>query len=62
MVKTQITINDLSERVKSVKVVWDEMEVNTLLENGWVFLHAGTAHQDSLGYCAKPIFIVAKLK
>ncbi len=62
MIKTQLTINDMSEKVKELKVLWDVKEANSHLTQGWVFLHSGVAHKDNLGYCAKPIFILAKLK
>lgn len=62
MIKTQVTINDNSNKIKEIKTTWDEKEANKLLKDGWIFLHAGLAHKDEMGYCAKPIFILALLK
>ncbi len=62
MIKTQLTVNDNSDKVKEVKTTWDEKEANELLKKGWTFIHAGVAHKDELGYCAKPIFVLARLE
>ncbi len=62
MIKTQLTVTDGLDRVKEVKAVWDEKEANKMLKEGWTFIHAGVAHQDEMGYRAKPIFVLAKLE
>lgn len=46
--------------LKEVKTVYSDAEATELLKNGWVYLHAGATHIDSMGYNAKTTFILGK--
>ncbi len=61
MTSAKVKIVPPKERkVKEVKTVWDETEANQLLKSGWELMHAGIAHQDSCGYQARNIFVLAR--
>lgn len=46
--------------VRSVFATTSVDEANRMLATGkWLFVHAGCAHVDDLGYNVKPLFILA---
>ncbi len=46
--------------MKEVKTVWDDVEANKLITEGWTLIHAGCAHKDNMGYNAKAVFVLAR--
>jgi hypothetical protein len=59
--KTTVTVQTSS--ISEIKISWDETEANTFLKTKkWEMLFAGVAHKDELGFNAKPIFVLGKLK
>jgi hypothetical protein len=60
---TKTTIEYNHENVQEVKTTWDEAEANKLLASKkWVIMHAGLAHQDNMGFVAKPCYVLARIK
>lgn len=50
-------------QVVSVKATFSETEANSLLQSGeWTLLHGCVAHQDQMGYQAKPCWLLGKIK
>lgn len=59
--KRKITIETEYINIGEVKACWTEQEANELLATGkWVLLHGCVAHQDGLGYQAKPCWLMGK--
>lgn len=53
---------DPEKEVIEVKSVWDEATANTLLATRkWKLLHGGVAHADSMGYQAKPCWVLGRI-
>jgi hypothetical protein len=62
--QTRTTIVETTDFTFSeVKSCWEEAEVNELLKSGkWRLLTGGLAHRDLAGYCAKPCYILGRMK
>ena len=59
----KVTIEYARKDIKEVRSVWDDQEANELLNTGdWIVMHAGCAHKDAMGFQAKPIYIMARIK
>lgn len=49
-----------NKQIVEVKTVRTDEEANALFSAGWVLLHGGASHVDTMGYNAKPHFIMGR--
>ena len=60
--KRIVMVEEEGMHVAEVKTVWSDEEATQFISEGWVLIHGGVAHKDNMGYQAKPVFILGKMK
>ena len=59
----KVTIEYVRGDILEVRTVWEDTEANDLITSGeWIVMHAGCAHRDNMGFQAKPVYIMAKIR
>ena len=57
------TVQNNNDEVIEIRSCWDEKEANELLSTKkWKLLHGGVAHKDTLGYQARPCFVLGRIE